>query len=288
MSESERYGDDDGVISRDLVEAFDIEKAHRLADTPTSRVFRVTRRGGSPAILKQLKAEGRHERLGFAYLGWRNGLGAVRLLAQIEDACLLEDAGIQSLANLHASAGDAAATEVLCALLKLLHAPSPMAPPAELLPLERHFKSLFDLADNHGPYQPLAGWAATEAKRLLSHQTRQIPLHGDLHHDNVLQGKDGLWRAIDPQGLIGDPAYEVANVFGNPSGPHLFEPARVERLAASFAPVLGCSPRRVLGFAGVHAMLSVAWSLSGPESDGAVTNIRERLAVATAIRSLIE
>ena len=70
---------------------------------------------------------------------------------------------------------------------------------------------------------------------LLQSDTATL-LHGDLHHQNVMRTRrHGLptWVAIDPQGLWGDPAYEVANLFGNPLG-HPFvtdDPGRPTRLA---------------------------------------------------------
>lgn len=270
-----------------LLSAWQLTSPTPLADTHTSRLYRVRRADVEPAVLKLLKPEGRHEQVGFAYLAWRRGLGAVRLLEQSEEACLLEDAGTESLAGLHRRTGDDGTLPILCDLLPLLHAPSAEPPPAELIPLERHFRCLFALAEQTGPHREMAGWAAAEARALLAGETRRIPLHGDLHHDNVLQGADGVWRVIDPQGLIGDPAYEVANIFGNPSGPHLFSPERVTVLANSFAPVLDCDPRRILGFAAAHAMVSVAWSLARPNDADALADIRERSAVAGFIRSLI-
>lgn len=279
---------DDPLLRPDLLSAWRLHSLNLLADTHTSRIYRVQRDDGKGAVIKLLKPEGRHERAGFAYLAWRNGLGAVRVLEQDNEACLLEDAGAESLANLHKSEGDRAATPILCQLLPLLHAPSPQPPPADLVSLEQHFHSLFELAEQAGPHREMACWAAAEARELLSRQTRSIPLHGDLHHDNVFKGKDGVWRVIDPQGLIGDPAYEVANIFGNPGGSHLFASERVARLADDFAPMLECSPLTVLRFAGVHAMLSIAWSLHRPETPETVENIRERTTVARHLRSLIE
>ncbi|TRL38508.1 aminoglycoside phosphotransferase family protein [Rhizobium straminoryzae] len=277
----------DPLLRSDLLRGWSLNAPRLIADTHSSRLYRVRRADGSGAILKQLKPEGLRERAGFAYLAWRNGLGCVRLLEQSDDACLLDDAGTQSLADLHKAEGDEAATPVLCELLPLLHAPSDRPPPPDLIPLERHFRSLFRLAEKDGPHREMAVWAARHARDLIDHQTRQIPLHGDLHHDNVMRGIDGTWRVIDPQGLIGDPAYEVANIFGNPGGAHLFEPARVVRLAETFAPVPGCDPRTVLRYAGAHAMLSTAWSLNEPDNPNATENIRERLAVAGFVRSLI-
>lgn len=48
---------------------------------------------------------------------------------------------------------------------------------------------------------------------------------GDLHHDNILQNSDdearysfsdGGWLVIDPKGVIGEQAYEVAAFIRNP------------------------------------------------------------------------
>jgi streptomycin 6-kinase len=287
MSMDTQAAHDDPHLRADLLTLWRLQSPDLIADTHSSRLYRVRRADGSSAILKQLKPEGHHERAGFAYLAWREGHGTVRLLAQQDDACLLEDAGTQSLAALHKAEGDEAATPILCRLLPMLHAPSDRPFPQDLTTLERHFRCLFELAEQDGPHREMAIWAAAEARDLLTHQTRQIPLHGDLHHDNVLKGADGIWRVIDPHGLIGDPAYEVANIFGNPGGPHLFAPERVAALAEVFAPVLDCSPLRVLRFAGVHAAVSIAWSLRPPQSPEAAENIRERAAVAGFIRSLI-
>jgi len=39
--------------------------------------------------------------------------------------------------------------------------------------------------------------------------TDRLLLHGDLHHENILLGKDG-YCAIDPMGVIGDPVFDVS------------------------------------------------------------------------------
>jgi streptomycin 6-kinase len=39
-----------------------------------------------------------------------------------------------------------------------------------------------------------------------------VLLHGDLHHDNILRGRDGQWLVIDPQGVAG-PAFLEAGRF---------------------------------------------------------------------------
>ena len=45
--------------------------------------------------------------------------------------------------------------------------------------------------------------------------SNDIILHGDLHHDNILQS-DTSWSVIDPHGYIGDPCAEVGPMIFNP------------------------------------------------------------------------
>lgn len=44
---------------------------------------------------------------------------------------------------------------------------------------------------------------------LLATITAEILLHGDLHHDNILQ-HDDKWLAIDPKGVVGEAEFEIA------------------------------------------------------------------------------
>lgn len=53
--------------------------------------------------------------------------------------------------------------------------------------------------------------------KLLASTNERCFLHGDLHHYNILRGSKD-WLAIDPKGLVGDPAIEGAAFLGNPAG----------------------------------------------------------------------
>ncbi len=258
-----------------------------IADTPSSRVYRVERQGASSAIVKILKPHGVHERPGIAYLDWRDGHGAAELHDRTDDACLIEDAGTLTLSDYHQQYGDAAATDIVLTVLAELHAPSPTPPPPELVPLRQHFRALFDGAGRQRPeFGDMLRWTAALADELLAAQTDIRPLHGDLHHDNIVSGGPRGWLAIDPQGLIGDAAYDVANIFGNPLGgaKDILDPARIERLANRFSGALGCSPDKILRYAAAHAGLSICWSMEDEPSKAAEENIAERLAFAKLVR----
>jgi streptomycin 6-kinase len=45
-------------------------------------------------------------------------------------------------------------------------------------------------------------------RQLWEKYTARQLLHGDLHHENILMGKDG-YCAIDPMGVIGDPVFDI-------------------------------------------------------------------------------
>ncbi|WP_058304528.1 aminoglycoside phosphotransferase family protein [Gorillibacterium timonense] len=53
--------------------------------------------------------------------------------------------------------------------------------------------------------------------------SRQMLLHGDLHHDNILLGKEGEYRIIDPKGVVGDPIFDVARFILNEFGDEITE-----------------------------------------------------------------
>ncbi len=113
--------------------------------------------------------------------------------------------------------------------------------------------------------RPLWARAQKVLADLLATTTDPRPLHGDLHHDNVIGGGDRGWRAIDPKGLFGDPVFDGANLFRNPYGADalVFEPARIEGLADRLSQRLGWPRRRILEWAFVLNAISAVWTPEG-------------------------
>ena len=260
-----------------------------IADTPGSLVYRARRPGGRPVIAKLLKPRGMGEIGGMDYLAWRDCHGAVGLLAREENACLLEDAGARNLEDVRQADGEAAATRIFAAVLRQLHAPSPSPVPGGLVPLERHFVALLqDRVPVPAAYAADVAWAAAVARSLLAEQTDVMPLHGDLHHENILCDEAGQWRAIDPHGLIGDPVYDAANFFGNPVGrPEITgNEGRIRLLASLLAPALACSEGKVLRYAAAHAALSACWSIGDLVADEDLADAGHRLAFLAAVRAI--
>nr|WP_314088151.1 aminoglycoside phosphotransferase family protein [uncultured Shinella sp.] len=265
-----------------------IEDARLIADTPAGNVYDVTLAGGADAIVKQLKPKALEDSLrGADFLTWRDGIGCVRLLAQTGDMLLMEHAGKTTLRDHLMSHGDEAATRIAAEVLREYHRPSDTPPPASLQPLERYFSSLFGKAERDrkagitGPYAE-----ATEfAEALLANQSDIKPLHGDLHHENIVHGPRG-WLIIDPAGLIGDAALDVANMFSNPLD--RFDLTRSEeRIAAMadiFAETLGRDVRTILRYGFAYGCLSAAWH----DEDNNAEERDNELAVAAAIRTVLK
>lgn len=276
----------------ELTERWGVISGELIADTRTSLVHRVLRQDGSYAITKQLKPDGMHEMSGVDFLAWRQGQGAVRVLDRLNTASLLEDAGTLTLKDFRLQHGEEASNEVILDVIGKMHGLSANPAPQTLVPLRLHFQSLFyrasgqdkaDLAD-------ALTYSAAIADELVLSQENIRPLHGDLHHENIVSGSGREWLAIDPQGLLGDPAYEVANVFGNPDGAFadIINPQRILRLIGLFASAIGCEPEKILRYAIAHAGLSICWSLASGDRISEGGNAMERLAFLKVARDLFE
>jgi len=111
--------------------------------------------------------------------------------------------------------------------------------------------------------------------KLLKTAEPDVLIHGDLHHDNILQnGND--WVVIDPKGVIGEPAYEVAAFIRNPipellthdNAPNIIH-NRITRLAG----LIELPSQRIIDWCFVQAVLAWAWALE----DGCDTSYFEQL-----------
>ncbi|AXC48591.1 APH(6) family putative aminoglycoside O-phosphotransferase [Paracoccus suum] len=221
---------------------------------------------GAPAMLKLATEE--EEKLGGALLEWWQGVGAARLFAAEGDAILMERAtGTRSLSHYARNGRDEEATAILCDTVASLHAPR-TGPRPELVPLEIWFRELEPAARTHGG---LLARSHREAQALLSSQRDIRVLHGDIHHDNVLDFGARGWLAIDPKRVAGDRAFDYANIFTNPDldDPSIPVSTRPERFASRLDIVIeqsGLGRERLLRWLIAWCGLSAAWFISDDES----------------------
>lgn len=242
----------------------------RLMPMTGSRLLAVRWRG-QPAMLKLAGSE--DERRGGQIMQWWNGQGAAPVYACSHVALLMARASGATLVEVVTAGEDARATTLICRTLSALHAPRPQ-PPASI-PLAALFRALLDNGESR-----LSGPRAT-ALKLLSAQTDQRLLHGDMHHANVLDFGPLGWLSIDPWGVTGERAYDYANLFRNPT---LAEITRERFLArrAQIAREAGLDPERLTGWAYAHAGLSAAWDLA----DGHPDEAKRSFALIELIESL--
>lgn len=116
-----------------------------------------------------------------------------------------------------------------------------------------------------GPFpKALLEEAETLYRELSASAAEPVLLHGDLHYDNILAAQRQPWLAIDPKGLIGEPAYEVGALLRNPH-PQLLampDPRRVlARRVDQFSELLRIDRARIRGWGVAQAVLSVWWSI---------------------------
>jgi streptomycin 6-kinase len=259
-----------------------IEVGEPFPDLSYNCVFQARLRDGTPAVLKagvpcdELASE-------IAALAEYDGHGAVRLLAADAAAGVLLLERLIPGRPLAAIEDDDEATRVLARTMRALWR-APRNPAV--------FHTISDWGDGFrrlrarfrggtGPFDTSlvaaaeGAWAELEASAAPA-----VLLHGDLHHLNVLSSRDG-WLAIDPKGILGEPAFEPYALFRNPPGIAQrpgFAALTARRLAI-VASELGLDRDRVRLRCFAGTVLSAWWSF---EDHGEVP--RQTMALAEILR----
>jgi streptomycin 6-kinase len=246
-------------------------------ETPSSHICYV-RCGNTLAVLKLFKPHADEARSAAALT--MLGGPCVRVLESDSAAVLLERCSpgtpLSSLVDL---GKDEAATDILCDLIAQIHR-SPVA--LDGWPrLEEWGKAFARIRlHRHSDLTPaLIDRAETAFYELCaSHESPRL-LHGDIHHENILQ-HGGDWRVIDPKGVVGDRAYEVVTALHNPIGhENLYaDPQVMMRRTETFAKRLDLNIARILRWTFAQSMLSAAWHLEDGDADTQIaTSVRVAL-----------
>ena len=198
-----------------------------------------------------------------------DGRGAVRLLeADVEKGILLIER-VSPGDVLASVSDDDQATRVAAQTMRNLWRP---VPASALLPTVSLWAGGFQRLRKRfsGGTGPLPATLVDRAERLfselLSSATTLVVLHGDLHHFNILLGSEG-WVAVDPKGVIGEPAFEVAALLENPN-PERWGSTSVQRRRIDILQEeLGLDRDRMLGYGFAAAVLSSWWVLEDSGED---------------------
>lgn len=234
--------------------------------TRTAKLLPV-RQSDRPAMLRVATTAEAAE--GAMMMVWWQGRGAARIFAIDDEALLLERAsGSRSLLALSQGGQDIEATRILCSVIAELHAPRRESPP-KLTSLAEWFEPLHDSTHLN---DQLAHSAAI-ARKLLADPRDIRSLHGDIHHENVLDFGARGWLAIDPKGLWGERGFDYANIFCNPDIEHP-RPAvavrkdifcqRVETVSAA----AGIERGRLLDWIVAWSGLSASWIIADGDDAG--------------------
>jgi streptomycin 6-kinase len=253
------------TILADLASRWKINLETPFADLSYNYVAPATWHDGAQVVLKA-GVPNRELRTEIAALRTFDGEGAVRLLAAEPDlgALLLER--LQPGTPVLQLTNDEQATAIAAQVMQQLWKPAPA---------NHIFPSVSDWAaglgrlwerfgGSTGPFpHELVEAAESHFRELIGTTQNVVLLHGDLHHWNILSDQRRPWLAIDPKGVIGEPAYEVGAWLRNPF-PQILEMANpqeiISRRINQFEEILGFEHEHIFGWAVAQAVLSAWWS----------------------------
>ena len=216
---------------------------------------------GSRVVLKAgIAGDLRNE---IAALRHFDGCGSARLIDADERSGVLLLERVEPGTPLVTIEDDGTATEIAAGVMRELWRPPDGAYP---FPLVDTWAARFVAADGAalGPLpRHLVARARGTFGELLASAGERVVLHGDLHHENILDAGGGRWVAIDPKGVLGEREYETGALLRNPmpqvaSWPDLSVvlARRVDQLASA----LGFDRQRIIAWGLAQAVLSAFWS----------------------------
>ena len=181
------------------------------------------------------------------------------VIADDTNMIIMQRAVPGSTLKTHFPGNDIDATKILCASIKELHKAS--------IPESHNFSHLSELFKTLDQKLDIPDEILTKAKhlrdKLVSTTKKEVLLHGDLHHDNILKNGDS-WLVIDPKGFIGDPAFEPAAYLCNPI-PELLQENQpreiIENRINICSAELDIDSKRISGWLYAKSVLCWAWRL---------------------------
>jgi len=163
---------------------------------------------------------------------------------------------------------DAEATRLAAPLLRDVRGPLPAG---TALPSLADWAQVLQRVKPFLPDSPLSPAWIERAEALMD--ALQPPLeeaaliHGDLHHDNIVYDRRRGWLAIDPKGLIGDPAYNAARFLNNWWDSPPPTPAAVEQRLRLIEAATGFAVERLAGWGFVDCVIGNSWTLEDGHAD---------------------
>ncbi len=184
---------------------------------------------------------------------------------------LLERAIPGSSLKSYFPSSDDQAIRIACNIMKRLH--QALLPEAGQFP---HIKDWLQVLDKEWDIPTNYLKKAQKLRdHLLTTTSSTVLLHGDLHHDNILQnGTD--WLVIDPKGVIGDPVNEVWAFINNPRE---ISSAMILARVDLFSELLNLDQQKILNWCFIQSILSWIWAIEDNLKPSSIwiSNILDRL-----------
>jgi len=210
--------------------------------------------GNNPIILKLGLDHEALTREAFA-LRCFEGCGAVNVLAEDKGMLLLERAVPGTSLRSYFPDQEHESIEIACKVMKKLHKAN--------IPITHNFPHIKDWLTALDKDSAIPDAYLKKAQKLrdqlLQTAKPDVLLHGDLHHDNILQNDDdearhsfseGGWLVIDPKGVIGSPMNEIWAFVMD-----------IERDIPFVAQYFNFRTQDVFNWYFVHVILAACWNL---------------------------
>lgn len=187
--------------------------------------------------------------------------GAVTLIDSCDGALLLQRCvPSYSLTNYFPN-DEENSIEIIANVIKKLHSASLKQNMSTVTPLKELLNDLYQLSNVAENY---VAKARDFSESLLKTTTKNVVMHGDLHHDNVIYDESAQsWKIIDPAGVIGDPTYEYASFMINPIDKICKcdnALSIIENRIQKFAQIADINPHRLRQWTFVKAVLCLVWT----------------------------
>jgi streptomycin 6-kinase len=256
------------VVVAELATRWRLEVGPPVANLSYNWVAPATRFDGTPAMLKigvpsrdlerEMAALRCYDGHGISHLLEADSTLGALLLERLEPGTTLIEVALRD---------DDEATRIAAGVMRQLWRPVPpdhgFVTVADWREGFNRLRAAFDGTTGPLPERLVLRAEAIYAE-LQANAAPSVLLHGDLHHDNILRARRAPWLAIDPKGVVGEPAYETYALFYNPI-PHLFDWPDKERIFARRASILaeelGFDRERLLGWAFYGMVLSAIWTI---------------------------
>jgi streptomycin 6-kinase len=194
-----------------------------------------------------------------------NGNGSIQLLqSSLQYQAMLLERAMPGTSLLYSFPHhDDEAMMITINSMNLLHA-AQLLTMHQLPTLHDWFKELYN------PHPALDTYHINKAQNmlayLLSTSSRQVILHGDLHHGNILSSRRG-YVAIDPKGIIGDHAFEPYAFIRNPDPVNIKPRELILYRIKFFSSHAGLDAQRIHAWAYLQAVLEACWQMQEGQTD---------------------